>query len=164
MSSSTNNCNASLPNKGCACVVACCTICHFRRRWLLRSYGVSDGPTNSLNNCNASLPWVGCARIHSCMSLGIMENICWVCCWYSYQNLGGGARGFSCTFVCWCHISPGSIFTSIITTTWVTSIVMRFSFPRRTKRLLLQQQLDGESHNTFNIHWVGSWWSLSCFC
>ncbi len=70
------------------------------------------------------------------------------------KSRGGG--DFSYTLVCWCHISPRSIFTCLIIATWVASITMRFSFPIRRRRLLLHQEEDGESQNTFNIHWVGS--------
>jgi hypothetical protein len=42
-SSSPNNCNASLPREGCACVAACCRVRCSRRKRLLHSCGVSDG-------------------------------------------------------------------------------------------------------------------------
>ncbi len=47
-SSSPNNCNASLPREGCARAVACWTVHRSQNRWLLRSYGVSDGPADSV--------------------------------------------------------------------------------------------------------------------
>jgi hypothetical protein len=67
-SSSPNNCNASLPRKGYACVVACCIVHRSRCKRLLHSCGVSDGPTDSTNNCNVSLLREGYAHaLASCM-------------------------------------------------------------------------------------------------
>ncbi len=140
----------------------CCLACRSLYKWLWRSHANFDaswlnfagtlicGTWFSKESVCSSFCWAfGCcrratkaakalpccamsARIRSCMSLGIMENICWVCCWYWYQNLGGG---FSCTLVC--SIFPRSILTGVITTTWVASIAMRFSFLRRRRKLLL---------------------------
>jgi hypothetical protein len=62
-SSSTNNCNASLPKKGCGHAVAYYTVHRSQRRQLLHSCGISDGPTDSANNCNVSLLREGCARV-----------------------------------------------------------------------------------------------------
>jgi len=45
-SSSPNNCNASLLKKGYAWAVACYTVHHSQCRQLLRSCGISNGPTN----------------------------------------------------------------------------------------------------------------------
>jgi hypothetical protein len=61
-SSFANNCNVPLLRKGCAHVATCCSVRHSWRRWLLRSCGSSDGPTDFVNNCNVSLLREGCAR------------------------------------------------------------------------------------------------------
>jgi hypothetical protein len=45
---SPNNCNASLPSEGYARATTCCMIRHSRHRQLLRSCGISDGPTDSV--------------------------------------------------------------------------------------------------------------------
>jgi hypothetical protein len=50
-SSFPNNCNASLPREGCACVVAYCIVCHSRRKWLFYSCGILDGSADFTNNC-----------------------------------------------------------------------------------------------------------------
>ncbi len=68
-SSSTNNCNASLPREGYACVVACCTVRHSRRRRLLRSCGISDGSVDFANNYNVSLPRKGYACATTCCTV-----------------------------------------------------------------------------------------------
>jgi hypothetical protein len=40
--------SVSLLREGCACDAACCMIRRYRHRWLLHSYGVSNGPTDSI--------------------------------------------------------------------------------------------------------------------
>ncbi len=69
VSLSPNNCNASLPGEGCACVAASCMIHRSRCIRLLHSCGVLDGPTDFANNCNASLPREGCARDVACCTV-----------------------------------------------------------------------------------------------
>jgi hypothetical protein len=46
VSSSPNNCNASLLREGCARAAACCTVRCSRHRGLPRSSDVLDGPAN----------------------------------------------------------------------------------------------------------------------
>jgi hypothetical protein len=49
MSSSINNCNASLPREGCACATTCRKVHRSQCKQLLRFRGVSDGLANSPN-------------------------------------------------------------------------------------------------------------------
>ncbi len=55
--------------KGCARVATCHTVHHSQRRRLLRSCGVSNGPTNYPKNYNASLIREGCARAIACCTV-----------------------------------------------------------------------------------------------
>jgi len=96
-SSSLNNCNASLLREGCACATTCCTVRHFRRRWLLWSYGVSYGSADFVrclarcclyrrSQCSRAdfdVSWLNSTGALICGTRFSKESICSSFCWAS---------------------------------------------------------------------------------